>query len=236
VQSVPSVTSYYTSSGVHDDTKQVDHPENVGLTAYEDKMEVTWKNPTGNTFKSVRVIKKESSYPVSPTDGKVICDTLLVTSCVDKEVIPGTIYYYGVYATDQSYLASQLVLVSGAALKKTQLPTSLQKNSLAAEATTSLSNTTASGTPPFFTKTLVLGSIGNEVILLQKFLNTHGFLVATSGPGGAGNETSRFGKATEKALMAYQCSKKIICEGSPTSTGYGMVGKTTRKYLNKEGR
>ena len=77
-------------------------------------------------------------------------------------------------------------------------------------------------------------STGQEVLLLQKFLNTNGFVIAQTGPGSPGNETITFGRATQTALQKYQCSKKIVCDGTPLSTGYGMVGKTTRLNLNKD--
>ena len=173
------------------------------------------------------MIKKATSPPLSPTDGAVICDGLVI-QCVDKEVVSGKMYYYGVYAVDQSYLASKIVTVSGSVMEKkseaSAPPTSTLPSAPVPLVTSAVS----------FTKTLTVGSNGQEVLLLQRFLNTHGFIIATSGPGSQGNETSSFGKATEKALRAYQCSKKIVCAGTSASTGYGMVGKTTRVHLNKE--
>jgi hypothetical protein len=239
--STPSVTSYYTSSGYHDDAPQTDHPESVGLIAYDDKMEVIWKNPKGNEFKTVRVIKKETSFPVSVTDGKVICDSIAVISCIDKEVVPKKTYYYGVYAADQSYIASKIINVSGALIeKKTEEVTSQKPAPKPVETVTSkitpqsTLGTDATTTKNMFTKTLQVGSVGQEVLLLQKFLNTHGFVIATSGPGSKGFETTAFGRATQKALQGYQCKRTIVCTGSPAETGYGMVGKTTRLNLNKE--
>ena len=239
--STPVVTSYYTSSGYHDEVSQTDHPESVGLIAYEDKMEVTWKNPKGNAFKSVRVIKKETSFPVSVTDGKVICDSILLTSCVDKEVVKKKTYYYGVYAADQSYIASKIINVSGTLIEKKQVESAPLKSTpkpvdeaMQKQTFKSAVGTDATTTKSVFTKTLQLGSTDQEVLLLQKFLNTHGFVIAMSGPGSLGFETTTFGKATKKALEAYQCKRTIICTGSPRETGYGTVGKTTRLNLNKE--
>lgn len=241
VQATPSVTSYYTSSGYHDDASQTDHPESVGLTAYEDKMEVTWKNPAGNAFKSVRVIKKETSFPISVTDGKVICDSILVMSCIDRDVAPKKTYYYGVYATDQLYIASKIINVSGTLIEKkpevvvpqklVSKPVETIVQDQTSESALRIGATTTKST---FTKPLQVGSVGPEVLLLQKFLNTHGFVIASFGPGSKGFETTSFGRATQKALQGYQCQKAIVCKGSPSETGYGMVGKTTRLNLNKE--
>jgi hypothetical protein len=240
---VQTTTSVYTNTSISDNTVQITHPENVGMIAYDNQLLITWKNPKGNQFKSVRVIKKTTSYPLSTTDGSVICDGLK-EQCVDKDVVSGKTYYYGVYAVDQSYLASKLISVSGSLMeKKTQ--TSVTQKSTAVTSvsplvgvpgvvtTPSVGASVLSGEAVLFTKTLKLGTTGQEVLLLQKFLNTHGFVIAATGPGSSGNETTTFGKATQKAVQSYQCQKKIVCEGSQDSTGYGMVGKTTRMHLNK---
>jgi hypothetical protein len=79
---------------------------------------------------------------------------------------------------------------------------------------------------PVFTKDLSLGTTDAEVLLLQRFLNTHGFPVAVSGSvGGLGNETSFFGLATARAVREYQRARLI----SPVS---GFVGPKTRAVLN----
>ncbi len=137
-----------------------------------------------------------------------------------------------------SYLASKLVLVSGA-LVTTVNPqvsnTSKVENQAQVGASLHSSPvilpTSVSGE---FTRTLTIGSRGEDVLRLQKFLNAQGFVLATTGPGSTGNETDYFGKGTQKAIQAYQCQNKIVCDGDPSSTGYGLVGKMTRGYLNKE--
>jgi hypothetical protein len=65
-----------------------------------------------------------------------------------------------------------------------------------------------------------IGDKGDDIRSLQKFFNTHGVIVAQSGPGSSGNETSIFGTFTFKALIKYQKSK-----GLP-QTGY--LGPLTR--------
>ncbi|MCW1892298.1 MAG: peptidoglycan-binding protein [Candidatus Uhrbacteria bacterium] len=49
-----------------------------------------------------------------------------------------------------------------------------------------------------------LGDKGEDVKDLQKYLNTHGFLIAASGPGSPGKETALFGALTKAALIRYQ--------------------------------
>lgn len=225
---IPVPTIIYTNTNTNDISTQVTNPDNVRITAYENQLVISWKNPQGNKFKSVRVIKKIASFPSSVMDGTIICDALL-EQCVDKDVAQERTYYYGVYAVNESYLASKLTTVSGSPKEKqagVMIPTS----------TTHVVTTTnlVTSSKASFTKTLKLGSVGEEVFKLQKFLNTQGFTVSVAGPGSKGNETTTFGKATEKALRAYQCKKKIVCEGTVEETGYGMVGKTTRFNLNKD--
>lgn len=76
-------------------------------------------------------------------------------------------------------------------------------------------------------RNLTLGSTGEDVRVLQKFLNTHGALIAVSGPGSLGNETTYFGPATRNALIVYQRSKGI----TPLS---GYFGPLTRASVTKD--
>ena len=64
-----------------------------------------------------------------------------------------------------------------------------------------------------FVRTLHLGSTGSDVQQLQGYLNAHGFPVASSGPGSAGNETSVFGPKTKAALAKFQASKGLTADG-----------------------
>lgn len=72
-----------------------------------------------------------------------------------------------------------------------------------------------------FTRDLEFGAVGEDVRILQKFLNTHGFIVASSGAGSPGNETTYFGSATKAALIKFQAAHSV----SPTA---GYFGPKTR--------
>lgn len=78
-----------------------------------------------------------------------------------------------------------------------------------------------------FSRDLKLGSSGEDVRLLQEFLNVFGFAVATSGAGSPGNETTTFGPATQRALAKFQEARSI----SPAA---GYLGPLTRVLINKE--
>ncbi len=77
-----------------------------------------------------------------------------------------------------------------------------------------------------FTTTLRQGSRGVAVQELQKFLNAYSSetVVATSGAGSAGKETTSFGPATRRAVIAFQ-KKNGLAQ-------VGQVGPATRALLN----
>ena len=101
-----------------------------------------------------------------------------------------------------------------------------QLNALRAQVGNMISPPAASGTDIFtFTRDLQLNSTGADVRELQQFLNTHGFLVASTGPGSPENETTYFGAKTKSALMNLQKSAGI----TPLS---GYFGPVTRAYVN----
>ena len=75
------------------------------------------------------------------------------------------------------------------------------------------------------TRDLSLGMSGTDVLALQKFLNAHGYLVATSGAGSPGNETLYFGPATRAAVIRFQTAYAI----APAA---GYVGPLTRAALS----
>jgi photosystem II stability/assembly factor-like uncharacterized protein len=76
-----------------------------------------------------------------------------------------------------------------------------------------------------FNKDLKLDQINSDVKELQKFLNNHGYLIANSGVGSKGLETTKFGSATKAALIKFQKANKI----NPAS---GVFGPMTRKIVN----
>jgi peptidoglycan hydrolase-like protein with peptidoglycan-binding domain len=66
---------------------------------------------------------------------------------------------------------------------------------------------------PLISANLSVGSKGEDVRNLQRFLNAIGFKIALSGPGSPGNETATFGSATRAALARYQSANGIGATG-----------------------
>jgi hypothetical protein len=84
--------------------------------------------------------------------------------------------------------------------------------------------TTNIATTFIFTKDLKKGMNDSDVAKLQEFLDTHGFPVATTGPGSRGQFTTKFGTQTFAALKRYQKSVGI--------SSSGFLGPVTRAYVN----
>ena len=97
--------------------------------------------------------------------------------------------------------------------------------------TPSSSGTQAGGVSAVFTKPLGIGKNDPQVLVLQKFLNGDpDTVVAASGAGALGNETSYFGSATAKAVGKFQEKYGIA---NPGDAGYGTLGPKTRAKLNE---
>lgn len=85
-----------------------------------------------------------------------------------------------------------------------------------------------------FSRTLVVGSVGDDVVALQRILNSDPLTkVASTGPGSPGNETSYFGELTKRAVMSFQSKyapETLFPAGVYKPTG--VVGTFTRAKLN----
>src|SRR5680860_21131 len=76
-----------------------------------------------------------------------------------------------------------------------------------------------------FTRDLELETVGDDVVCLQKYLNTSGFAISSSGVGSAGHETNQFKSLTKKALIDWQLANGV----TPASGYFGSVSR--QKYL-----
>jgi len=78
-----------------------------------------------------------------------------------------------------------------------------------------------------FTQNLYPGQKNEQVKKLQELLATDKEIYPE------GLITGYYGTLTTKAVQKFQCKYKIICSGSPQTTGWGLVGPKTRKKLNE---
>ena len=101
-------------------------------------------------------------------------------------------------------------------------------------ATSSVQTTssTPSASTHLFTRNLKVGDTGADVKLLQQFLNTHGFIIASTGSGSPSHETTRFGALTRKALIRFQeAHASDILTPAGLTKGTGYFGAATRSYI-----
>ena len=85
-----------------------------------------------------------------------------------------------------------------------------------------------------FTRNHKAGNVGGEVMWIQQFLNSMSdTMVAVSGAGSKGNESSRFGPATKAAVMKFQMKYKAdILTPVGLTKGTGTWGPSTRAKAN----
>ena len=74
-------------------------------------------------------------------------------------------------------------------------------------------------------RTLKIGSTGADVTRLQQFLALDPAVYPNA------LVTGYYGALTEAAVKRFQCKNKIVCEGTPDSTGYGVTGPRTAAIL-----
>ncbi len=85
-----------------------------------------------------------------------------------------------------------------------------------------------------FTRDLTLGSSGEDVKTLQKFLNGKGFKITSTGAGSPGQETTYFGRATLNALIKFQeVNAKDLLTPAGLTKGTGFFGPSTRAFVEK---
>lgn len=84
-----------------------------------------------------------------------------------------------------------------------------------------------------FTRDLTVGSVGDDVVALQMFLNSYGTIVATEGVGSPNNETTFFGNRTRDALKKFQeANAASILTPIGLREGTGYFGGMTRTFIN----
>lgn len=170
-----------------------------------------------NVFSTVASFAYTISIPIqSPSSGGGYIPPVTVTTTTTPSASAGVLY------AAQVQLLNTLIVQLQSLIKQAQamgvrLPDGTEQY-------LSMAPVVPSGASQF-ARSLTVGSQGEDVRDLQKFLNTKGFLVVSEGSGSLGNETTFFGSLTKNALAKYQASVGI----SPAS---GYFGPLTREYIN----
>lgn len=163
-----------------------------------------------------------SSGTVTVTPSAMICST---TAPIPTQFPPpsGNGAPVGLLGQNRQNISNLLSTSTSLASLQNQIASlTLQMNALLTQTHTKVSGNTQNN----FVRNLSLNMKGEDVRTLQQFLNTHGFIISTTGTGSLGNETTLFGTLTYKSLKAFQKSV-----GLPST---GFFGKITRDYINKK--
>ena len=89
------------------------------------------------------------------------------------------------------------------------------------------SSVSSQGACPTLNRTLKKGSTGTDVTQLQTYLAKDSSIYPE------GLVTGYFGTLTEKAVQRWQAKEGIVSSGTPSTSGYGLVGPRTRNALNQ---
>lgn len=91
------------------------------------------------------------------------------------------------------------------------------------------STATTSSVSCNFTRSLTMGSKGDDVKCLQKYLNSAGHQLASSGAGSPGNETTYFGSITKAGVIKWQnANASTVLAPVGLSVGTGYFGPSSR--------
>ncbi len=82
---------------------------------------LTWTNPSDPDFQAVRVMRRTTGYPASPSDGILVYDGG-AQSANDSGLATGTLYYYTIFARDAVPNYSSGAIVSATTLTETVTP------------------------------------------------------------------------------------------------------------------
>jgi peptidoglycan hydrolase-like protein with peptidoglycan-binding domain len=78
---------------------------------------------------------------------------------------------------------------------------------------------------PYISRVLKRGASGADVTRLQQFLALDPAIYPEA------QVTGFYGALTESAVKRFQCKNKLVCDGTPDSTGYGVTGPRTAALL-----
>lgn len=186
-------------------TPTVPAPAVVSVAPADSQTVFIWNNPQTSGFSGTLIIRKEGSYPTSPTDGQVLYKGD-ATTFTDTNLQNGKSYYYAMYSYGSAgaYSApAHFTSVPMVGVHQVQLDENpVLESDLAAQ---------------HFADDLKQGSKSLEVVHLQQILNV------------AGTHQSRlttgyFGPLTKAALKKFQAKYNLAQTG--------IVDQPTRSILN----
>ena len=136
-------------------------------------------------------------------------------------VVFGLLFFLATYAQVNAQTIDELKAMI---LLLTQQITAIEQQ-IAARGGTPNPSVGVGASCPILTRALYTGLSGQDVTSLQRFLSADISIYPE------GLMTGYFGPATERAVQRWQARNSVISTGSPSSTGYGVVGPGTRAAI-----
>jgi len=238
--------------------RSIKPPKVQNVTATEGSVILTWTNPTYEYTRDIRIYRKTNNGTVIDTpDSAYLIATLPTgtTTYTDTAVAPNTRYVYTIFTYDDQSAYSEpasLVFTTSVDTVVTtpdpetpalEAPSTVVTTTGGSTTTSAAPSTTAAipaipatpttpttSTPPTthyqpLTRALTLGSRGDDVTTLQQMLAQDPTIYQ-------GEITGYYGPLTQAAVERFQIQHAIVSSGSPSTTGYGAVGPSTRAQLN----
>ncbi|MES3031072.1 MAG: Ig-like domain-containing protein [Patescibacteria group bacterium] len=173
---------------------------------------------------SLQKVLKSQGYITEVTgvlDAKTV-SALKVFQWRNNLAVPGGATYGTLDAKTQAKVTALLATIAPVTTNTTPAVSTVAPATTPSVVPTKTLTTGASITT--VTQNLAYGSRGNDVKILQQFLNANGFTISSSGVGSPGNETDFFGYGTQDALIKFQTYYKISPPG-------GFFGPLTREKM-----
>ena len=171
-----------------------------------------------------------TSFQWGPYDGVIDYTVNMLT--------PGTKYYFMVRGGNGCATGPWSASVSATSVDSSSSSTATRTYYAPATAPSTSGGSSSGGSSSptggiWLTRDLFPGAQGADVRSLQEYLNSHGFILASSGAGSPGNETTYYGNLTAAAVRRFQEAHFAeILTPLGYASGTGICGSSTRNYIN----
>ncbi|MCR4284168.1 MAG: fibronectin type III domain-containing protein [Parcubacteria group bacterium] len=210
--------------GNYYDTTPPEVPKSFTSQSAENQATLAWQNPPDTDFVRVAIVRSTAPIPNLSTFTQAKSQGTVIYEGTDNEytdtnLLNNTPYYYAIYSYDKKPNYSNPFILQA-------VPKQGQTSITAQTTPATISAAQSSIALPTLTGPFALGYENDQVKLLQQYL-------ANPPAGGKdiypeGITSGYYGALTQRAVERFQCKYQNICSGSPSSTGYGLAGPSTR--------
>ncbi len=244
VVTTPTVTGGGGGGGIITDTSAPAQPTKLKVTSADSQITLTWINPTDTDFVRTVIFRTTLGATIISNGLSLTEQTSLTPDNLrednrftlvyegdkeeytDVELDNTTTYYYYISTYDKKPNFSQFYI------QQAQPESGKDSINIEVELIVSASESEAVQSELeihniIFKNDLYLGLENEEVKKLQEILSHDTELYPE------GITSGYYGNLTVKAIQRFQCRHNIVCEGTPTTTGYGTFGPKTRVKFNE---